>query len=128
VNELRLAGHIRFAQGQKSNGKGQRRGSMWHFACGSKPACSSRVAAPSLSVSPSRLGYPNVVLLAAPLFCMGYALSGRPVYRKGTGLPDPHQGRIRIALFAVGAALLLLWFSDRYSNWPTTQRCVNALA
>jgi hypothetical protein len=50
-------------------------------------------------------------LLVGSLFCIGYAASGRPIIRKGTGGPDPHQGRARLAMFGIGAALLLLWIS-----------------
>ena len=50
------------------------------------------------------------------VWCVVYSLSGRPIYRKGTGAPDPHQARIRLAMFGLGVAFLLLWFSEKYSN------------
>jgi len=54
----------------------------------------------------------QVLLLAVALFNIFIAASGQTIYRKRTQQPVRHQGRARLALVAVGVALLFLWFAE----------------
>jgi hypothetical protein len=53
-----------------------------------------------------------VMLLAAGLGCVAWGVLGRTFRRRGSGTLDPHPTRVRVALIAIGLAMLLLWFSE----------------
>jgi hypothetical protein len=54
----------------------------------------------------------QLVLVLAAAYCFGAAIFAKSFRRRRFNGPDPHPGRWRFALAALGLATLLLWFSE----------------
>jgi len=54
----------------------------------------------------------QIMLISGAAIFIGMGVFAKSFYRKSLRCTDPHPTRVRVALIALGLALLVLWFSE----------------